>query len=268
MFEPLIEECKLRNYSQKTIEIYLRYNQEFLTFTHKKPQEITREDIRSYLLHCIEKQQSSSTINLAHNALNFYYCTILGRKFQDISFQKREQKVRSIPTKEEIQKMIYVTSNLKHKILIGLLYASGIRRSEAIKIQIADIDFDRKLLLIRQGKGAKYRYTILSGIIIHQIKEYFKNTIQHNSYLFSTPNGHITARTVEAIIHNAKHNAKITKHLSPHSLRHSFATHLMENGTKIEYIQQMLGHKDIRTTRIYQHISTSHLENIKSPHDI
>src|SRR3989338_2209873 len=182
MFKPLIQECKLRNYSPKTIDLYLRYNQEFLNYTHKKPQEITREDIRSYLLYCIAKQKSSSSINLAHNALNFYYCTIMGRKFQDISFQKREQKVRSVPTKQDIQNMIDATSNHKHKILIGLLYASGIRRSGAIKIQISDIDFDRKLLLIRQGKGAKYRYTILSDIIIHQIKEYFKNTIQSEEH--------------------------------------------------------------------------------------
>ena len=267
MFEILIQEMKLRNFSPKTRKVYLSYNFRFLEWIRKSPRDISGEDIRQYLLYLISRQYSSSTINLAHNALAFYYGTILRKNISAIPFQKREQKVREIASPDEIRKMISTVANPKHKILIGLLYASGIRRSEAIKIQLRDIDCERKLLLVRQGKGAKFRYTILSEQILTQIKEYLQTRSTISSYLFSTKEGHITDRTVEAVIDNARQKANIPKNITPHSLRHSFATHLMAQGTNIEYIQQMLGHKDIRTTKIYEHIVPAHLQKIPNPHD-
>ncbi len=266
MFEVLIQEAKLRNFSPRSIEVYLHYNQQFLLFCNKKPTEVSTQDIRHYLLYLQEKHYSSSSINLAHNAINFYYQKIMRRSFS-VPFQHREQKMREILTPEEIKTLILVTQNQKHKLLIGLLYATGVRVAEIIKVKINDFDLSRKLLLVRQGKGMKDRYTILSNRISIQITEYLSSHKINSVYLFATPTGHITDRTVQAVLKIARMKSKITKPVTPHVLRHSFATHLMEAGVKTEYIQQLLGHKDLRTTQIYEQITTKHLQSIPSPHD-
>ncbi len=266
MFEVLIQEAKLRNFSARTIEVYLYYNNHFLNFAHKKPTEITTQDIRTYLLYLEEKRYASSSINLAHNAINFYYQQIMRRAFF-VPFQKREQKMREILTKEEIKQLINAPTNLKHQLLIGMLYATGVRVDELIRIKIPDLDFNKKLLLVRQGKGKKDRYTLLSENIIQKIKEYLNTRKNNNEYLFETSDSHITDRTAQQILKSARNKARITKKVTPHILRHTFATHLMEANIKTEYIQQLLGHNDIRTTRIYEGITTKHLETIQSPHD-
>ena len=268
MFEILLEEMKLRNFSPRTREVYLHYNQEFLRFCRKSSREVSHIDIREYLLHLIEKQYSSSTINLIHNALSFYYGKILRKRVGDIPYQKREQRVRVFASSEEIEKMIVVLDNPKHKLMISLLYASGVRVSELVTLKIEDIDLQKRLLKVCQGKGQKDRYTIVSKIVVEQIKNYIQTRPYHSRYLFASSEGHITIRTVEEVLKQARDKAKITLPLTPHTLRHSFATHHMEQGTKTEYIQQMLGHKDLRTTRIYEHIVTKHLESIKSPQDL
>ena len=170
-------------------------------------------------------------------------------------------------SKSEIEKMIEALDNPKHKVMISLLYASGVRVSELVTLKIEDIDLQKRLLKVCQGKGQKDRYTILSKTVVEQIRKYIHSRPYQSRYLFASSEGHVTIRTVEEVLKQARHKAKMTLHVTPHSLRHSFATHHMEQGTKTEYIQQMLGHKDIRTTRIYEHISTKHLENIKSPQD-
>lgn len=266
MFETLVQEAKLRNFSPRTIETYVHYNEQFLRSCRKKPQEVTTADIRAYLLRLQAWGKSSSTINLAHNALNFYYGEILRRSFS-VPYQKREQKMREVLTQEEMQKLITAPSNPKHQLLISLLYATGVRVDEIIHIKVADLDFQRKLLLVRQGKGKKDRYTILSTTVIEQIQYHLKERTLFSPYLFATPTGHITDRTVQAVLKQARKIAKIAKKVTPHILRHTFATHLMEAGIKTEYIQQLLGHKDIRTTRIYEAITTKHLEALTHPQD-
>jgi len=267
MFKILIEEMKLKNFSPNTINIYLYYNQEFLHFCNKSPREVSHLDIREYLLHCIQKQYSSSTINLAHNALAFYYGRILRKRVGDIPYQKREQRIRVFASPEEIENMINALDNTKHKLIISLLYASGVRVSELVSLKIEDIDLQKRLLKVRQGKGNKDRHTILSKVVVELIRSYLSTRPYESNYLFASSDGHITPRTVEEVLKQACQKARITNPLTPHSLRHSFATHHMEQGTKTKYIQQMLGHKDIRTTRIYEHISTKHLEKIRSPQD-
>ncbi len=267
MFEILIQEMKLRNFSSRTQEVYLYYNQNFLKYINRSPKEITQNEIKQYLLHLDEKQYSSSSINLAHNALSFYYGKILRKNIWTIPFQKREQKMREILTKDEIKQLINAPTNSKHQLFIGLLYATGVRVDELIHLKINDLNFNRKLLLVRQGKGKKDRYTLLSENIIKKIQEYLSNRKNESQYLFETPDGHITDRTAQQILKYAKNKAKIKKTVTPHILRHTFATHLMEANIKTEYIQQLLGHNDIRTTRIYECITTKHLETIQSPHD-
>lgn len=268
MFQTLIEECKLRNYSPKTIKAYLHYNQRLLKFCKKKPQEINYNDIRTFLLYLISKGSASSTVNLAHNAINFYYKEIMKRNFNKIAFQKRESKVKEILSAEEIKRLIKVSKNPKHKLIISLLYASGIRVSELIKIKLSHLDLDRKLLLVKQGKGKKDRYTILSENIVKEIELYLWTRKVKNQYLFPSYNGtHLSVRAVQEVLCQAARKARIVKIATPHRLRHSFATHLMERDVKDSAIQKLLGHKDIRTTQQYARVTHKHFIGIKSPHD-
>ncbi len=266
MFETMIDEMSLRNFSLRTVKTYVYYNEVFLKFIDKKPQEVSEQDIKRYLLYQIKRGKSSSSVNLAHNSLNFYYKKIMKRKF-NIPFQKREQKEREVPTQHEILQLLEVTKNLKHRLMMSLLYASGVRVSELVKIKQNHIDFEKRLLMVKQGKGNKDRTTILSELVIFELKNYLKSRPYNSEYIFASHKGYISTRTVEVVIKTARRKAKITKNITPHSLRHSFATHHMESGTRAEYIQKMLGHKDIRTTKIYERVSTKLLEGIRSPHD-
>ncbi len=262
----MIEEMKLRNFSPQTQKVYLQYNQAFLRVVRKSPRDVSGQDIRNYLLHLIERQYSSSSINLAHNALNFYYGKLLHKKVHEIPFQKREEKHRLVPSKDEIENLCTTLNNPKHQLMISLLYASGVRVSELVKIKLQDIYFERKLLRVRQGKGGKDRYTILSARVIEQMKAYFQRRLYSSDYLFASRNGHLTIRTVEEVLKSAARRSKTNK-TTPHSLRHSFATHLMESHVRDAVIQKLLGHKDIKTTQIYASVATKHLQDIKSPHD-
>jgi integrase/recombinase XerD len=270
MFQIIIEECQLRNYSPRTVKTYLYYNQKFIKFCDKKPQEVTYKDIRSYLLYLISKGLSSSYVNLAHNALNFYYKQIMKRNFQEIKFQKREQKIKPLLSTKEIGKIIYKIKNPKHKLAISLLYASGIRVSELVKIKINDLDLERELLLVRQGKGKKDRYTILSKKIVEEIKHHLWTRKKRSNYLFPSfdVNKHLSTRAIQEVISRAAWKAKIAKLATPHRLRHSFATHLMDNGVEDRKIHKLLGHKDIRTTQTYARTTFRHIVGIPSPHDL
>ena len=209
MFEILIQEMKLRNFSSRTQEVYLYYNHGFLKYIKMSPKEITQYEIKQYLLYLDEKQYSSSSINLVHNALAFYYGKILRKNIWTIPFQKREQKMREILTKEEIKQLINAPTNPKHQLLIALLYATGVRVDELIHIKTQDLDFSRKLLLVRQGKGKKDRYTILSENIILKLQEYLQSKKNSSVYLFETTTGHITDRTAQQILKYAKNKSVV-----------------------------------------------------------
>jgi integrase/recombinase XerD len=270
MFQSLIDECKLRNYSSRTIKTYLYFNNAFLINCDKKPQEVTNTDIRKFLLDLIAKRKSSSYVNLAHNALNFYYKTIMKRNFNPLSFQKREQKVHPVLNTDEIKRIVTKIKNPKHKLMISLLYASGVRVSELVKIRVKDIDLERKLLIVRQGKGSKDRYTIISEKIVEEIKHFLWTRDNKSSYLFPSvnPTKHLSIRAVQEILSRAARKARILKIATPHRLRHSFATHLMESGVQDKFLQKMLGHKDIKTTQGYATATVKHLHGIRSPHDM
>ena len=266
MFQSIVDECRLRNYSPKTIKAYLYYNRKFLLFCGKRPQEVTNQDIKGYLLSLISKERSSSQINLAHNAINFYFKNILKRNFSKIPFQKRENRVKDILSRQDIQKLIHNIKNRKHRLMISLLYASGIRVSELVKVKLQHLDFENKRLLVKQGKGKKDRFTLLSDRLIVELRTYLGQSRVKN-YLFPGRIGHLSVRTVQEIIKQAARKAKIFVLVTPHRLRHSFATHLLEAGIKDGQLQRLLGHEDIRTTQTYARVANKHLVGIKSPHD-
>lgn len=266
----LERELRIRGFSQKTVKSYCLYNRLFLEFIKKSPKEVKNEDVKKYLEYLKNKNFAGSTLNVAINALKFYYSQILKRRFFfDIKHAKKSMYLPVVLSREEIDKMISFTSNQKHKFLISLMYAAGLRVSEAIKIKMRDIDLDRKIIRVYQGKGKKDRYTILAEKLLPILKQQMKLK-QPNNYLFTGADGdgHLTMMSAEKIVKKAAHLAGIYKNVSCHTLRHSFATHLLEQGTDIRYIQELLGHKNLETTQIYTKVTSQSLKNIKSPLDI
>ena len=265
----LERELKIRGFSPQTVKSYLLYNKLFLQFSKKSPKLITNEDIRQYLLFLKDKNRSSSTLNVVLNALKFYYRQLLKRRFFfDIKSAKKTNYLPTILSKEEIERMLLKTTNPKHNFLISLMYSAGLRVSETIKIRMRDFDLDRRMIMVRQGKGQKDRCTLLSEKLILVLKKQLllKKPVD---YLFTGAggNGHLTTMSAEKIVKKAAESADISKKVSCHSLRHSFATHLLESGTSIRYIQELLGHKRLETTQIYTKVANNNLKNIKSPLD-
>ncbi len=269
-FEDLRRELVSRKYSYKTVKVYLYYNKNLLNFTGKKPSEINDNDIKNYLLYLAEdKKSATSTLNQAINALKFYYGSMLKCKFlYEIRRPCRDRKLPIVLSKEEIEKIFLSVDNIKHKALLMLVYSAGLRVGEVVKLKPEDIDNKRMLIHIKGSKGRKDRYTILSETALEVLRQYW-GQYKPNKWLFegARADKYISTRTVEKILEHACEKANIRKDVSVHTLRHSFATHLLEGGTDLRYIQELLGHAHSKTTEIYTHVSTKSIGKIKSPLD-
>lgn len=265
----LEQEMKLRNFSQRTVQSYLYYIRNILKFTSKNPKTINTSDIRNYLEDLSKKNSSSSTLNSAYSALKFYFEKILHRKFFiNIPRAKKPKRLPEVLTKSEIKEIFSTIQNVKHKLLLVLMYSSGLRVSEVINVRISDINFEDNILKVRQAKGQKDRMTILSEKVSKILKKYTSNK-KYNDYVFpSRKNKKLTTRTVQKVFSNALKKSQIRKSASCHSLRHSFATHLLESGTDIRYIQKLLGHAQLETTSIYTKVAKNNLQKIKNPLDL
>ncbi len=260
-----------KRYSPNTIKIYQTYFKDFIIyFRDRKLTEIGNSQINDYIVNLIKtKKISYSQQNQRINAIKFYYEQILKQEkiYYTIDRPKKKQKLPEVISKKLIGKLLESTENLKHKSIIALLYSSGIRRNELIQLRIKDIDFENNLLFVREGKGKKDRITILGNkmqkVLIKYIEEY-----KPNYWLFEGANRkQYSASSVRNVVKNAVKRAGIKQNITPHMLRHSFATHLLEAGTDIRYIQKLLGHHRLETTSIYTHVSQKSLANINSPID-
>jgi len=267
-FGSLERELRIRNYSRKTIQSYVRCNRELLRFCGKDPREVSIEDIKNYLDY-ISQNKSTSTVSVAYNAIHFYYGEVWKRNFfLHIHQPKKNKYLPVVLSKEEINRMLYVTPNPKHNCVIGLLYGTGVRVSELTHIKMCDIDIDRKMLRVFQGKGKKDRLVVLPEKLL-SILEIQARLKKKDNFLFTNGRGgRLTEATIQKIVAQAAQKAGVRKKVSPHTLRHSFATHLLENGTDIRYIQELLGHAKLQTTQIYTHVTRNNLSEIKSPLDI
>ena len=258
----IVQECRLKGYSQKTIDNYLHHIRRF-ALSGKSP--------RDFLLALIEKGGSDGTVRSAGFAIKFYLNAIkkdsleIQKVLDNLPNIKREKKLPVILSKEEVERLIFSTKNMNHRLIIQVGYSAGLRISEIINLQWQDIDFDRNLIHLKRAKGKKDRIVMLSL----KVKESLMNlTPNKEGYVFLTNrDGKYTQRTIQKIIENAAIKTGIRKSISPHTLRHSFATHLLENGTDIRYIRDLLGHSDISTTLIYTKVSNKNIRNIKSPLD-
>lgn len=261
----------VRRYSLNTINSYIRYNRELLNFTGKNPDEIDNNDVTGFIYNKIsEKNISTSTVQVIINAVKFFYGEILHKEFPcEIQAPKKDKKLPVVLSKTEVMAILDSICNLKHKTILMLIYSAGLRINEAITIQIHDIDIERGLILIRAAKGRKDRTTILSEKFKLLLEAYIR-TYKPGKWLFNgqRSGSHISARSVQYIFSTALIRAGIIKNVTVHSLRHSFATHLLEQGVDIRFIQELLGHQSPNTTMIYTHVSTGKIRNIKSPLDM
>lgn len=268
-------ELKLKGFSDKTVSSYVFHNQKFLDYTKKQPQEVSEQDIKSYLAHLIsDKKLKPSSINLAICTLKFFYIKVLDKDlFTKISSVKSEKKIPIVLSKDEIKQLILAAKNKKHKILIELMYSSGLRVSEAVSMKIDDLDLSQKIGKVVSGKGKKDRLIILSNTVIKHIESYLRFRDKHNigsDYLFPSQKDlskPISVRNAQKIIHYLAGKAGFKKRVFCHALRSSFATHLLEEGVDIRVIQELLGHSTIATTQRYTKVSTSQLKKVRSPLD-
>ncbi len=260
-----------RRYSENTIRVYSSLFREFIRYYSKlKPEDITENEIRKYQDYLVKKRKISiSTQNQAINAIKFYYEKVLGNEKGDFYIERpiKEKKLPEVISEIELLKILKVTDNLKHKSIIAMLYSSGIRRSELIKLRIKDVDFDKKIIFVRAAKGKKDRTTILADNTTLVLKKYLK-LFKPNYWLFEGINRkQYSGSSIGMILRKASFKADLNKIVRPHMLRHSFATHMLEQGVDLRYIQTLLGHGSPKTTQIYTRVTSYSLAKIKSPFD-
>jgi len=258
----LKRELEIRNFSKKTVKSYLHSVKQFLDSSINKG--LNENAVKDYIQKELKTKNPSS---VAHSvfAISFFFDKILNQKI-DVPRPKRNKTLPNILTISEIKKLIEATSNIKHKLIIKLLYGCGLRVSEIVNLKQEDLNFEEDLIKIKLAKGKKDRFVRIPNSINKELENYLK--LEGNLYLFpSNRGGKITTSTIQAILKNSAKKAGIKKRVYPHLLRHSFATHLLEQGTDLRIIQKLLGHSDIKTTQIYTQISQASIKNIKSPLD-
>jgi site-specific recombinase XerD len=261
-----IRELKIRNYSSKTIKSYTNGLSKYFSYKRKDIDKPDTNNIKDFLLYCKDKNISPKTRNQYLNAIKFYYYNVINvRDKIEIKSAKCSKSLPVVLNRSEIKAIIDITNNSKHKLLLSIAYGAGLRVSEVINLKVRDINLENLTLHIKSSKGDKDRITIYPD----SIKEFLTKVIStkdKDDYVFSSERGaKLTTRTAQKIFTNALKKTGIKKNASFHSLRHSFATHLLENGTDIRYVQELLGHTNIRTTQRYTQVTNPQLRNIKSP---
>jgi site-specific recombinase XerD len=265
------EELQRRNYSESTTVCYLRHVAEFAQHFGRSPAHLGAEEIKQFQLYLVqEKKVAWATYIQATAALRFLYVKTLGQSFmaEKIPYPKRPKHLPTVLSQEEIERLLNAVRSLKHRALLMTLYGAGLRVSEVCRLTIDDIDSSRMVIHVRQAKGKKDRDVMLSPVLLETLRQYWRGS-RGKPWLFPgyAPDKPMTTKAVFLMVQSAAARAKIAKTVSPHTLRHSFATHLLESGTDLRTIQLLLGHADMRTTIIYLRVSQHHIRKIVSPLD-
>lgn len=266
MLHRLESELKIRGFSADTIKAYLFHNQKFAETLNKHSKEVTQREIKEYLGALIsQKRYSPASIALVRAALVFYHKEVLGKNIK-IKAPKIPKTLPVVLTKNEVKRMILSATDPKHKLMIKLFYSSGLRLSELQKLKVNDLELSQNIGWVRKGKGQKDRMIILSEDLCRDLQNYIAD---ENKYLFPgrDEDRPISVRQIQNIVAKIAKGAQINKNVHVHTLRHSFATHLLENGTDIRKIQALLGHSNLNTTQIYTHLSNKDLKQVRSPLD-
>ncbi len=254
---------KYGGFSGRTLETCLFYNRDFLRFLGKSMESTSEDDIKRYVAFIMENR-SPSTAGLALSAIKFFYKQVLGRDFYYLSNPKREYRIPAILSREESSRLIGAVKNIKHRILLELMYGCGLRVPEALNLKRQDLDFKGRIIHIRNSKGGKDRLVPIPVKLSNKLSFYLRLRDDENPYVLpSRRGGRLCIKSAQEIVKAAARKAGIRKSISLHTLRHSFATHLLEQGVRIRIIQRLLGHKDIKTTQV----STQLLKSVVSPLD-
>jgi site-specific recombinase XerD len=266
------EELRVRGYAERTVTGYVGQAARFVKRYRKDPRELGMEDIRRYLVEMTEREKlSSSTVNQAIHALRFLYVEVLGREWTlGFRIQRRRHKaIRRVLDREELERLFASIGSLKHRTIAMVLYGAGLRLREALHLHLGDIDSRKMRILVREAKGGRERYVMLSRRLLRQLREYYVEE-RPREILFpgqdqSQP---LNPSSVQKVIRRAGKAAKIPERVTPHVLRHCFATHLIDSGASLPYVQQLLGHKSVGTTMLYTHVAASGPTRLTSPLDV
>ena len=269
----MLEELQRRNYAKNTVRSYIAAVEEFATYFGKRPDRLGREQIRQYQVHLFrDRKLAASTVEQRTAALRFLFVKTLRRPYlpDHIPFPKRQRRLPTVLSPGETAKLIDSASNLMHRAMLMTLYSTGVRRAELCHLKVADIDSARMVIHVKQGKGGRDRDVLLSPKLLETLREYWR-WIRPKTYLFPgmvdnwRADVPITEKMVWGAVRKAAERAGITKRVSPHTLRHSFATHMLEAGADLRTIQVLLGHAKIADTTVYLHLSRRHLQAVGSP---
>lgn len=269
--QELESEMQLQGKSAESIKMYLYFNKEFFEFVQKDPAHTSEKDVKTYLgLLLSEKKYKAASVQLAKSALKFHYDDMLKLNIvTNVKVPKNRRPLPQIPSKNEVRALIDAADSNKHKLMITLMYSSGLRAAECASLRFSDLDLEEKTGLLREGKGGKDRFFILAQSATELLKETFDTTaLQSNKYVFEGARGQaISTRALLRAVHIAAKRAGIQKRMYCHLLRHAFATHLLEQDVDIRTIQELLAHSNLQTTQFYTQISKKRLQAIKSPLD-
>ena len=260
------DELRLKYYSKRTIKSYLQCLTDYFNYKKNDWKHLDVENIRSFLLEKQSRNYAPQTINLYLNSIKFFYREIIKSSYKiDLKFVKRSKKLPVVLSRSEIRNIIQAIGNSKHRLLIALSYGSGLRVSETVNLKVNHIDLDELTIHIQQSKGKKDRITIVPDKLITDIQNLIAGKKSDEFVFASERGGQLATRTVQKVFENSLKKTGIKKNATFHSLRHSFATHLLENGVDVRYVQELLGHQNIRTTQLYTQVTNPRLKNIKSP---
>lgn len=265
------EEMRLRGYADRTIDSYVAQMVRFVRHYGVAPTELGSVEIRKYLVHLTEDEGlSSSSVNQAIYGLKFFYAEVLGREWAE-RFKFRRSRKKKLPvtlTRAEVGRLLEETRNLKHRAVLMALYSAGLRVNEAISLQVRDLDIPNRRILVREPKGGRERYVMLSDRFSRVLRRYLREQ-RPKGYLFpgKIPEKPLHSSAVQRVVKKMGSRAGIEKTVTPHVLRHTFATHLIEQGTSVLYIQKLLGHKSVKTTMLYTHVSRRGVAEVRSPLD-
>ncbi len=272
----MLEELQRRNFSPSTIRGYIRSVRDFATYFHRPPDQLGPEEVRQFQLHMLRDQKlATGTVANRLAALRFFFKKTLKRhdpEFDDLGLAKRPKKLPVVLSPEEVTQLIEAAPNLRHRTILLLLYATGLRRTEASRLKIADIDSQRRVIHVHQGKGSRDRELPLTPKLLEALREYWRSCkVKPRVYLFPTrvkataEERPISDKVVWNVCRDTALRAGLTKRIGPHTLRHSFATHLLEGGNDLRTIQLLMGHEELRHTTVYLHLSRRHLHAAVNP---
>jgi len=265
-----IQKLQVLRYSKSTVNTYIHKFEEFINYYKDRDLlSINENDIRDFLLYLVDRKVSHSYQNQSINAIKFYFEIVLGlpNRYYHVERPRKQEKLPLVLSVNEVQSIINSIYNLKHKAMIMCIYSGGLRVSELLALKLSDVQSDRHLLLIRSAKGGKDRTTLLGKKTLEILRKYYQE-YKPKDYLFEGQNsGMYSATSLQRILKKALKEAQIIKPATLHTLRHSFATHLLEKGVNLRYIQTLLGHSSPKTIEIYTKVSTIDIEDIINPID-